>query len=263
MVDVPFRSATQLAAARALRAAVLPHRDWLAANEARHRMRRAWAESFTRYDLLLCPAANIAAFPHQQASRPAGPRRRACRSACRSSARSTAISRVSDSRGCSSATSRASCHPRLRVRHGGQPERHGDGEGATDAAALGGFPKLAELRVVERAVQDELGVDAGDASLRFRRGQARLQPAHRPLLAFGEPPNVRQRSGADRAQQHLDRRGPFVVAARFRRRIHHHAMRPDDRLAPHPLHRLHRDRSRHPVLPGVPILPPRHVVRRP
>jgi len=50
--------------ARSLRAAVLPHRDWLAANEARHRMRLAWAEFFTRYDLLLCPVAGSAAFPH-------------------------------------------------------------------------------------------------------------------------------------------------------------------------------------------------------
>jgi amidase len=52
--------------ARALRAAVLPHRDWLAASEARHRMRLAWADFFTRYDLLLCPVAGLAAFPHQQ-----------------------------------------------------------------------------------------------------------------------------------------------------------------------------------------------------
>ena len=52
--------------ARATRAAVLPHRDWLAANEARHRMRRAWAEFFTTYDLLLCPVAGTAAFPHDQ-----------------------------------------------------------------------------------------------------------------------------------------------------------------------------------------------------
>ena len=52
--------------ARALRAAVLPHRDWLAANEARHRMRQAWAEFFTRFDLLLCPVAGTAAFPHDQ-----------------------------------------------------------------------------------------------------------------------------------------------------------------------------------------------------
>jgi amidase len=52
--------------ARAIRAAVLPHRDWLAANEARHRMRLAWAEFFTRHDLLLCPVAGTAAFPHDQ-----------------------------------------------------------------------------------------------------------------------------------------------------------------------------------------------------
>src|SRR5213594_3831031 len=52
--------------ARATRAAVLTHRDWLAANEARHRMRLAWAEFFTRYDLLLCPVAGVAAFPHDQ-----------------------------------------------------------------------------------------------------------------------------------------------------------------------------------------------------
>jgi len=52
--------------ARATRAAVLSHRDWLAANETRHRMRRAWAEFFTRYDLLLCPVAGTAAFPHDQ-----------------------------------------------------------------------------------------------------------------------------------------------------------------------------------------------------
>jgi amidase len=50
--------------ARATRAAVLSHRDWLAANEARHRMRLAWAQFFTTYDLLLCPVAGTAAFPH-------------------------------------------------------------------------------------------------------------------------------------------------------------------------------------------------------
>jgi amidase len=52
--------------ARATRAAVLPHRDWLGANEARHRMRRAWAEFFATYDLLLCPVAGTAALPHDQ-----------------------------------------------------------------------------------------------------------------------------------------------------------------------------------------------------
>jgi len=53
--------------ARAMRATVLPHREWLAANEARHRMRLAWAEFFTRFDLLLCPVAGTAAIPHDQA----------------------------------------------------------------------------------------------------------------------------------------------------------------------------------------------------
>ena len=52
--------------ARATRAAVLSHRDWLAVNETRHRMRRAWAEFFTTHDLLLCPVAGAAAFPHDQ-----------------------------------------------------------------------------------------------------------------------------------------------------------------------------------------------------
>jgi amidase len=52
--------------ARATHAAVLSHRDWLAANEARNRMRLAWAQFFTTYDLLLCPVAGTAAFPHDQ-----------------------------------------------------------------------------------------------------------------------------------------------------------------------------------------------------
>jgi len=50
--------------ARMVRGNALSHRDWLAANEARHQMRLKWAEFFTEYDLLLCPAASSAAFPH-------------------------------------------------------------------------------------------------------------------------------------------------------------------------------------------------------
>jgi amidase len=42
----------------------LSHRDWLTANERRHRMRRKWAEFFKEWDLLLCPVAASAAFPH-------------------------------------------------------------------------------------------------------------------------------------------------------------------------------------------------------
>jgi amidase len=50
--------------ARMMRANVAPHRDWLAANEARHQMRWRWAEFFRDHDVLLCPAAASAAFPH-------------------------------------------------------------------------------------------------------------------------------------------------------------------------------------------------------
>jgi len=52
--------------ARMLRGNTTSHRDWLAANEARHKMRWKWAEFFKEYDLLLCPAAASAAFPHDQ-----------------------------------------------------------------------------------------------------------------------------------------------------------------------------------------------------
>jgi amidase len=52
--------------AQMTRANTMPHRDWLAADEARHRMRLAWAEFFREYDLLLCPAAGTAAIPHDQ-----------------------------------------------------------------------------------------------------------------------------------------------------------------------------------------------------
>ena len=50
--------------ARMTRANVASHRDWLAANEARHQMRWRWAEFFRDWDVLLCPAAAGAAFPH-------------------------------------------------------------------------------------------------------------------------------------------------------------------------------------------------------
>ena len=46
------------------RANTMHHRDWLAANEARHQMRWKWAEFFKEWDLLLCPVTASAAFPH-------------------------------------------------------------------------------------------------------------------------------------------------------------------------------------------------------
>jgi len=52
--------------AQMIRAQAMYHRDWLAYNEARHKMRLAWAEFFKQYDLLLCPTATTVAFPHNQ-----------------------------------------------------------------------------------------------------------------------------------------------------------------------------------------------------
>ena len=49
------------------RAYVLPHRSWLMVNERRHQMRRLWERCFDDWDVMLCPAAASAAFPHDQA----------------------------------------------------------------------------------------------------------------------------------------------------------------------------------------------------
>ena len=45
----------------------LSHRTWLQLNEKRHKMRLAWDAFFEDYDLMLCPVAVTAAFPHDQA----------------------------------------------------------------------------------------------------------------------------------------------------------------------------------------------------
>ena len=47
-----------------LRAYVLPHRDWLRCNERRHQMRLLWDQFFDDWDVMICPAAASAAFPH-------------------------------------------------------------------------------------------------------------------------------------------------------------------------------------------------------
>src|SRR5688572_13933805 len=49
-----------------LRGYTLSHRDWLSFNNRRHAMMQAWAAFFADYDVLLCPAAASAAFPHDQ-----------------------------------------------------------------------------------------------------------------------------------------------------------------------------------------------------
>ncbi|HJV50716.1 MAG TPA: amidase [Noviherbaspirillum sp.] len=47
-----------------LRGTTLRHRDWLSINEARLRLRAAWADFFRNYDVLLCPVAPGAALAH-------------------------------------------------------------------------------------------------------------------------------------------------------------------------------------------------------
>ncbi len=58
--------------AQALRGATLHHRDWLVGNEARHKMRLAWAEFFRDYDVLLCPVVTTTAFAHDHEGDPFG-----------------------------------------------------------------------------------------------------------------------------------------------------------------------------------------------
>jgi amidase len=47
-----------------MRGIAISHRDWLKQHEIRTRTRRAWADFFQRYDVLLCPCAHVPAFPH-------------------------------------------------------------------------------------------------------------------------------------------------------------------------------------------------------
>jgi amidase len=50
--------------AMAMRATVLHHRNWIAANEARTKLRWAWHEFFKDYDVVLTPMASLPAFKH-------------------------------------------------------------------------------------------------------------------------------------------------------------------------------------------------------
>ena len=51
-------------AAERMRAAVMSHRDWFAANTARARLRWQWSILFREWDVVLCPVMPIPAFPH-------------------------------------------------------------------------------------------------------------------------------------------------------------------------------------------------------
>ena len=52
---------------RMARGVLLHHRDWLGLDNERAIMRHAWSEFFQDWDILLCPAAVSAAWPHDQA----------------------------------------------------------------------------------------------------------------------------------------------------------------------------------------------------
>lgn len=52
--------------AQYLRGSTLAHKEWLQVNSRRAQLRRRWAEFFTEHDVLLCPVAACAAFPHDR-----------------------------------------------------------------------------------------------------------------------------------------------------------------------------------------------------
>lgn len=53
-------------AAQLTRAQTIRHRDWIAADEARHALRWAWHRFFEQWDLVLMPVMPTVAFPHDQ-----------------------------------------------------------------------------------------------------------------------------------------------------------------------------------------------------
>jgi len=52
--------------AQAARATVQTYRQWYRGQVARRRLRQSWARFFESFDVLLCPVAAVAAFPHDQ-----------------------------------------------------------------------------------------------------------------------------------------------------------------------------------------------------
>ena len=57
--------------AERIRGAVLSHRDWILAQNARGRLRAQWREFFKAFDALVCPVSPVTAFPHDHSSREA------------------------------------------------------------------------------------------------------------------------------------------------------------------------------------------------
>src|SRR6266852_9578714 len=82
-----------------------------------------------------------------------------------------------------------------------------------DGAARGDLPESLTLLVAQIAAQEKLEVDRRDLPLPGIAREARLDPVHGPALAFGIQPNREHRSGAERGEQRLRRRGPGILAA--------------------------------------------------
>jgi amidase len=57
--------------AERVRGAVLSHRDWILASNARSRLRAQWREFFKGFDALICPVSPVTAFPHDHSDREA------------------------------------------------------------------------------------------------------------------------------------------------------------------------------------------------
>ncbi|RKF30550.1 amidase [Paraburkholderia fungorum] len=62
------REASGLDAER-VRGAVLSHRDWIVANNARCQLRAQWREFFKAFDALICPVSPVTAFSHDHSNR--------------------------------------------------------------------------------------------------------------------------------------------------------------------------------------------------
>jgi|TARA_B100000315_G_scaffold200117_1_gene192182 amidase len=67
VTELHFAPAHELVRRIKARAALLPHQQWLVWNSEREAMRYQWAAFFEDWDILLCPAAASAAWPHDQA----------------------------------------------------------------------------------------------------------------------------------------------------------------------------------------------------
>ena len=127
-------------------------------------------------------------------------------------------------------------------------DRHSFGERAVNRTPGGDLRKSLPLFVIEVTAEEKLKVNAVDLALARIARQARLDPIERPALAFGVQPNREHRSGAERRQQRLWRRGTRVLPTIGHGLVDQHAVRADPRLRLQIAEPGHLDRSCH-VIP--------------